>query len=614
MNAVIELFRAATQRGARPSSVPEPAKPSFQGYVDERSTHHIAGWLRNTADPAERCGYEIVLPGAGGGRVLAAGCADTFSDVLVRVGVGDGRYAFSARFEPPLTEAERDRVEARPAGLARALELAPELKTAPPAAPVSPGAPVAAEEAPPIEAAPVPGPFLGYIDERSTEHVAGWLRDMGDPGRRVMFEIVLPGVAAGAERVLHRGRADTFSHVLRTVGVGDGFYAFYVLLSEPLTEAERDRLLVRPQGSGHTLQLAPSLRTAFEPISHIAMDIVNNCNIRCPFCVFDYANTKTTKFMSDDTFDAALRLLPYVTDGNFWLSCLHEATLHPRLIEFIERVPAEHRRKLFYTTNLAKRMPRTYFDFLANSGMHHLNISVESLDPAIYERMRKGARHRIFQENWDTLLGAFATGGAAPKLRYNMMAYRSNLHEIPAMIEVLRRDKQAWQVEIRHTYDEPHIPASFRDAEFLSTAEWAWLADRLKGYDPAEVLLLLPPGGAGYDTGLPAAPAPATPAPDAPVPAAPLAGAPALETPMPATEGAVEAAVQPEAAGEAAISQPGGQYDRIPRPLNISMDWDGTLRVYGEEPRGPGQPPTHVNYVMTNIGFLKDPLRFLLAL
>ena len=52
----------------------------------------------------------------------------------------------------------------------------------------------------------------------------------------------------------------------------------------------------------------------------------------------------------------------------------------------------------------------------------------------------------------------------------------------------------------------------------------------------------------------------------------------------------------------------------IPRPLNISMDWDGTMRVYGEQPRGPGEPPMHVNYVMTNIGFLKDPVAFLLSL
>jgi hypothetical protein len=222
----------------------------------------------------------------------------------------------------------------------------------------------------PAEASPAPvpirGPFQGYIDERSTHHVAGWVRNLSDPAERVDFEVVLP--RPDGERVIHSGRADSFSHVLVQVGVGDGFYSFYVLFQTPLSEPERDRLFVRPAGTSHRLELAPALRTEFEPISHVALDIVNNCNLRCPFCVYDYGSTRATKFMSDETFEAALRLIPYVTDGNFWLSCLHEATLHPRLLDFIAKVPVEYRRKLFYTTNLAKRMPT--------------HISLRSLVPA----------------------------------------------------------------------------------------------------------------------------------------------------------------------------------------------------------------------------------------
>ncbi|HEX3347177.1 MAG TPA: radical SAM protein, partial [Acetobacteraceae bacterium] len=392
------------------------------------------------------------------------------------------------------------------------------------------------------------------------------------------------------ERLLHRGCADGYSPVLRRVGVGDGNYAFYVLLDETLSPPARDSVFVRPVGSSHRLELAPELRTLFEPISHLAMDIVNNCNIRCPFCVYDYANTRTTRFMSDETFESALRLIPYVTDGNFWLSCLHEATMHPRLTDFIARVPDEHRIKLFYTTNLAKRMPDAYFAFLAGSGMHHLNISVESLDPAIYEMMRKGARYRIFLENWAKLLDAFAGASAPPRLRYNVMAYRSNLREIPELIDVLRREKMAWQVEVRHTFEEPHIPAEFREREFLSTADWAWLAGQLARYSPNEVLLLLPPGGVGYDRPN-----------ESFAPVAPLSG-PSL-SPAPPTD-----------ATEVGRAPSGYAYELIPKPLHLSMDWDGTLRVYGEQPRGANQPPTHVNYVMTNINYLKDPLRFLLTL
>jgi molybdenum cofactor biosynthesis enzyme MoaA len=58
------------------------------------------------------------------------------------------------------------------------------------------------------------------------------------------------------------------------------------------------------------------------------MNIVDNCNLRCPFCLYDYVTTFRTNVMSDAVFEAALRLLPYVGPGHFWLSCLHEPILH----------------------------------------------------------------------------------------------------------------------------------------------------------------------------------------------------------------------------------------------------------------------------------------------
>jgi hypothetical protein len=421
---------------------------------------------------------------------------------------------------------------------------------------------------------PVAAAYQGYIDERSVAHIAGWVRDLNDSARRVEIEIVCPGPEG--ERVLQRLVADQFNDVVRQVGVGDGTYAFFALFETVLDEAQRDAVFVRPVGSAHRLEIAPALRTAFEPIHHVAMDIVNNCNLRCPFCVYDYTHTNKTYFMSDETFDAALRLIPFVTDGNFWLSCLHEATLHPRLVEFIARVPRAYRKKLFFTTNLAKRMPRAYFEALATSGMSHINISIESLEPPVYERMRKGARWPVFQENWARLLEVFAAYEDAPRIRYNMMAYRANLHEIPSLAEHLLGEKSGWQVEIRNTFDEPHIAPEFRESEFLTTAEWAWLAQAMQRFSTEEVILLLPPGGVGYDRepesgALPPPPGPAAEAPE-------IAAGP------------------------------------VPRPFNLRIAWDGTLNVYAEAPRVPGQAPTHVNYLMSNINLLEDPLATLFSL
>ena len=336
-------------------------------------------------------------------------------------------------------------------------------------------------------------------------------------------------------------------------------------------------LQLRIRDTPTLLPLAPLLNTLFQPISHVAMDIVNNCNLRCPFCTFDYEGVRTTKFMPDDTFAAALRLLPYVTEGNFWLSCLHEATIHPELLRFIDMVPQEHRDRLMYTTNLAKRMPDAYFAQLGDSGMHHLNISVESLDPPVYERLRKGARFRIFQENWTKLLDACRAGSAPPRLRYNMMAYRSNLHEIPGLVELLLADKLAWQVEVRYTFDEPHIPDSFRQAEYLDDAGWTWLEAQLAHHDPKRLILVLPPP---EKRSLAAGPINRAPAPE--------------PTPASATEPVPSASPGPK--------------PRPSYPLGMRLDWDGSLTVYSET-IGPDGNLLHTNHAEMNIGDVADPGR-----
>lgn len=505
-------------------------QPSFQGYVDERSTTYVMGWVRNLPDPTERVAFEIVVDLAEGRRVIGGGVADQFSPTLQQLSVGDAHYAFRVDFPRPLTPVERDHLVVCPLQSDVPLELAPQLQ--------------------------------GFLDERSTHHVAGWIRHRSDPDQRVEFEVMIPH--PDGDIILARGRADQYSPVLTQLSIGDGAYAFAVVFQDPLSEEERDQVIVRATGTDFVLPLAPALRTTFEPISHIAMDIVNNCNLRCPFCVYDYADVRHTRVMSDATFESALRFIPFVTDGNFWLSCEHEATMHPALMQFIERIPRHWRHKVMYTTNLARPMPDAYFDLLANSGIHHLNVSLESLDPALYERMRKGARWRIFAKNWDTLLDAFRRGSAPPKLRYNIMAYRSNLAEIPDLVRHLRQERQAWQVEIRHTFDVAHIPTDFKQSEFLDDAGWAWLENELRFHAPEDVLLIPPPEA------------------DPP-------------------------AMQPSSGSEAAGSR------FVTRPLNLRLQWDGRLIVYGEWTGLTGLRE-HEQFIVTNVHHLRDPRQFICAL
>ncbi|MCW3476202.1 radical SAM protein [Limobrevibacterium gyesilva] len=532
----------------RPIATGKPiqrAPSPILGYLQECSTSHVAGWIHNHDDPGQRVAFQVVCAQPGAERVLATGVADQLDSVLSRQGVGDGRYGFRVAFPAPVSEPERDHIEVRPIAAGKPIQRAPSA-------------------------------ILGYIRERSTRHVAGWIQNAATPTRRVAFEVVC--TLPGSERVLATGVADQFDRVLSALGFGDALYGFRVIYPEPVSGLERDHVEVRPVATGTPIPLDQALRATWQPIRYIAMDIVDNCNLRCPFCLFDHAPVHRTNVMDDAVFESALRLLPFVGPEGFWMSCLHEPTMHPRITEFINRIPREHRHVMSYTTNLAKRMPDSYFATLANSGLDNLNVSIESRDPAIYERMRKGARHRIFMENWDKLLAAFATGSAPPPLRYIAMAYKSNLREIPSLIEYLRNERRAWKIEIRDTYNVPHIEQEFRDAEFLDRADWLWLQAALARYAPHEVSLVLPPDFAAV-----------APAPDAAAPAAP---------PRP-DSGSAEAR-QSAMAAEA------------PGLLEARMFHDGSMIVY-TSPLG-NYPNYGTELVRTNIRDIADPGAFLMSL
>jgi hypothetical protein len=291
----------------------------------------------------------------------------------------------------------------------------------------------------------------------------------------------------------------------------------------------------------------------------VAVDIVDNCNLRCPFCLFDYSGTKSTHFMTTEVFDAALRLLPLVPDGGFWLSCLHEPSLHPDFLALIERVPREHRRKLMFTTNIAKRANESYFQALAASGACFINISIESRTPALYEKFRKGARFSIFQENWDRLIAAWRAAASPPHLRYVIMAYRSNLAEIPDLVRYLRAERLAWHVEVRCTFEKPHITAEFRAAEFLESADWTWLAQQLSPYTSHEVSLWTP------ETAEKAEPAESTD----------------IGALLPAPAAARAFALPPALPWRTPPALPGDDAGPAAFPLNMQMRWDGQFVLLG---------------------------------
>lgn len=617
------------------------------GYVRERTTTHVAGWIQNHASPTRCVPFEVICTLRGSERVLGRGIANEFDPVLAQLGLGNACYGFRVTFADPISEAERDHVEVRPfatgtpipddhspiigqlrernrcyvagwmqnpelPGRRVAFEVACTLgesdrviakgvadqldRTLVAQGHKEPScgffvqfaAPLTEQEVNHLTVRPAGGgkpiPFiespiamLGYLRERSSRHVAGFIKNDLDLSQRVPFEVVC--TLPGAERVVATATANLHDRVLALARDQDPVHGFRVIFDQPVSEQESEHLEVRPLETGKPIPHAPDMQTGWRPIRFVAMDIVDNCNLRCPFCLFDHAPVHKTNVMTDETFASALRLLPYVGPEGHWMSCLHEPSMHPRFTDFINRIPREYRHRMTYTTNLAKRMPDSYFETLASSGLLNLNISIESRTPEIYEKMRKGARFRIFMENWEKLLAAYGTGSASPPLRYIAMAYRSNYRELPSLIEWLFNERQAWKVEIRDTYVVPWIPQEFRDAEFLEHHEWAWLQAALAKYPAHEVSLVLPHG---FD-------------PDQP--------------PSPENKAAVAPAL-PETATPDMDECMAALYQDLPALIECRILHDGTTFVYSC-PAGNYPPVRQKTLATLNIRDVEDPETFI---
>lgn len=461
----------------------------------------------------------------------------------------------------------------------------------------------------------IPSDYDGYLDAASDRHVSGWIFNRARVSERARHQVFL----ALTGEILVDAVADLVFPGLKEIGVGDGAHGFHHRLPRRLSADEHAQLDVRVFETGLPLKRPDWMGRAYQPIAYVVMDIVDNCNLRCPFCLYDYTGVHKTNMMSEQTIDAALRFAPYAADGAFWYSCLHEPTMHPRFTEYLRKMPPEHRRTIFYTSNLARRMPADYYAFLADSGIHHINVSIESLDPATYERMRKGARHRIFKENWDQMLEAFGKGSAPPKLRYIAMAYKSNFREIPALAEHLLTERGGAEVEVRYTYDEPHIPSEFRAAEYLDDDEWLWLRDQLAPRLNSSVMLSLPPGVEARAAALAFEPDPvlANETQSVQAPAIPGSTDASLATTPNAEAPTREVDLEPDFRTEEPVAVVGAP-DRtgafLPGRIGLRIHWDGSLEV-SRYWIGEGQPaPGEALLAKTNVRDIADVDAFLAGL
>jgi len=327
--------------------------------------------------------------------------------------------------------------------------------------------------------------YDGYLDTASPYKVFGWAANMADFSAHVGVEFVLNDIVVG------KSKCNFLREDLALVGVGTGDHGFSFKFNPPLPSLPEGKLIVRIAGTEFQLKNSPWPMPMFRGFDIIAADIVDNCNLRCPFCLFDYSKIKSTHKMSKETFARLIDLAQYVEDGQFFVSCLHEPTLHPEFIEFLEMIPEHLRQKAFFTTNNCRKISDDYIDRLANTNLHHVNVSFDTRDPELFSFLRKGGNYEVFLDNTYRMAHAFMKNPRAPKLRFIIMAFKSNMNDIPDLIRFCHNEFRANDVEVRYTFEMPHISKEFFEKHVLTIEKWDELVLSLK--EVKECYSLLPP-------------------------------------------------------------------------------------------------------------------------
>lgn len=319
--------------------------------------------------------------------------------------------------------------------------------------------------------------YRGNLDTCAAGVIAGWAYNPNAPQEKLVVEFCESG------KWFASACADQYREDLSQHGIGDGSHAFSLDVSRYLRGGED--VHSRIVGSGTALENSPAKyagRQADPGQYTIFADIVNNCNLRCPFCLTDYRKLKKTDYMSRETYSRFIEMLPYAKEGGFMLSCVHEPTLHPHLPEFLRAIPAQYRRKVMLTTNMAReKFSDDLIDALAHSGLHHINVSFDSLNPETFAVMRKNGKFATFRDNLERLVASARTSATPPALRYITILSKLNVGEIAEIVATTTRKYLSIENEIREPQVVPHMENEWKSELLPDDGDWERVMREIDG-------------------------------------------------------------------------------------------------------------------------------------
>src|SRR5436190_2718785 len=196
-----------------------------------------------------------------------------------------------------------------------------------------------------------------------------------------------------------------------------------------------------------------SERAAGGPIEAF-FEVAARCNLRCQMCAINYdsryqPHSGRPPYFEPDLFARLRPIFPSLVRA--YLFGLGEPTLNKHLIDYIAEL-ASAGVEVWFNTN-ATLIDEEKAAAIARAGASKITVSIDGATASTYETIRRGAKFAAVVRGIRALAAAEKTYGR-PKVNLSFVAMASNIHELPAMIE-LCAELGATGVHVEPLYAQP---------------------------------------------------------------------------------------------------------------------------------------------------------------
>jgi MoaA/NifB/PqqE/SkfB family radical SAM enzyme len=210
--------------------------------------------------------------------------------------------------------------------------------------------------------------------------------------------------------------------------------------------------------TGAAARSAPWDPTVVPLPRHAQIEPIGRCNLACRMCTVNHRPDVGQLSLAD--FVRLLDQMPQL--ASLHLQGLGEPMLHPDFFTMVQQAVA---RGIRVSTNTnATLITPTRARACVTSNLAELSISLDGARAATYEAVRIGARFDKVVRNIGRLVRVKQElGSATPQLRLVLVLMRSNLYEIPALID-LAAELSVPSILVQRLSNEltePELPARY---------------------------------------------------------------------------------------------------------------------------------------------------------